>query len=132
MNNHLNDTQIHQLQELLESRYRSLWAEIGAELKDSDQEHFLKLAGEVHDMEDESIAVFLTDLNTTMVDRHVQETRDINSALNRIHGGTFGVCKECGGSIGYERLLAYPTANRCVRCQNVYEKTHAGNRSVKL
>ena len=132
MNSQLSDTQIHQFKTLLEDQFNKLWKEIGSELNESDKEHFMQIAGEVQDLEDRSIADLFTDLNITLLDKHVQETRDINSALIRINKGTFGVCTDCGESIGYDRLMAYPTATRCIRCEEVYEKTHAGNLHPKL
>ena len=124
MDNQLNDEQLHRLREQLENRFNALWAEIGAELQGSAKEHFLQIAGEVRDLEDMSVADLFADLNLTILDKHVQETRDINSALIRINKGTYGTCSDCGGSIDFERLGAYPTASRCVRCQETYEKTH--------
>jgi RNA polymerase-binding protein DksA len=132
MNSQLTGTQIHQLKTLLEDQFNKLWKEIGSELNESDKEHFMQISGEVHDLEDSSIADLFTDLNITLLDRHVQETRDINSALIRINKGTFGVCIDCGEPIGYDRLMAYPTAIRCIRCEEVYENTHAGNPHPKL
>ncbi len=124
MNNQLNDQQIHRLREQLENRFNTLWHEIGSELKGSVKERFLQIAGEVHDLEDSSVADLLADLNMTILDKHVQETRDINSALIRIDKGIYDTCSDCGESIDFDRLTAYPTATRCVRCQSVYEKTH--------
>ena len=130
MNNQLSDEKIHRLREQLENRFNDLWHEIGSELKGSAKESFLQIAGEVHDLEDQSIADLFADLNMTILDKHVQETRDINSALIRIDKGTYSICSDCGGPIDFDRLLAYPTAKRCVRCQGVYEKTHLeGNHS---
>ena len=40
----------------------------------------------------------------------------IDSALERIAAGTYGVCKSCGGPISAERLAALPYAVRCVAC----------------
>jgi len=132
MNSQLSGTQIHQFKTLLEDQFNKLWEEIGSELNESDKEHFLQIAGEVQDLEDRSIADLFTDLNITLIDKHVQETRDINGALIRINKGTFGICSDCGNPIGYDRLMAYPTAKRCVHCQEVYENTHAGNLHPKL
>jgi RNA polymerase-binding transcription factor DksA len=126
MNENLTDSQVRQLRQLLDDRFNTLWKEIGAELDESDQERFLQVAGEAQDLEDRSFADLISDLNITLIDKHVQETRDINDALIRINKGTIGHCGECGGYIDFERLLAYPTASRCLRCQQVYEKTHAG------
>ncbi len=44
------------------------------------------------------------------------EVRHIREALERIDGGTYGVCARCGQAIGAARLTAVPTANTCVRC----------------
>ncbi len=132
MNSQLSSTQIYQFKTLLEDQFNKLWEEIGSELNESDKERFMQIAGEVQDLEDRSFADLITDLNITLIDKHVQETRDINSALIRINKGTFGVCNDCGEPIGYNRLMAYPTAKRCVHCQEVYEKTHAENLHPKL
>ncbi len=39
--------------------------------------------------------------------------------------GRYGVCVDCGAEIGYEPLLAYPTAKRCIACQRQHEMTYA-------
>ncbi|MFZ9036500.1 MAG: TraR/DksA family transcriptional regulator [Gammaproteobacteria bacterium] len=124
MSNQLKDEQIHQLKEQLENRFDALWHEIGSELEGAAKERFLQIAGEVQDLEDRSVADLFADLNMTILDKHVQETRDINSALIRISKGTYDTCSDCGGSIDFDRLAAYPTASRCVRCQGTYEKSH--------
>jgi len=36
---------------------------------------------------------------------------------------SFGDCPDWGGEIGFARLLAYPTAQRCTPCQDRHEKT---------
>ena len=123
MTNPLNDNQTHQLRSALESQFIELWSEIGSELEGSAKERFQQIAGEVRDRGDESLADMLTDLNMTLVDKHVQETRDINSALIRIDKGIYGSCEDCGKDIGFERLAAYPTATRCINCQETWETT---------
>jgi len=125
LNDELNDEQIHRFKALLEDRFNDLWKEIGSELGEAAKEHFQQIAGEAQDLEDRSVADLLTDLNMTILDKHVQETRDIHSALIRIDKGIYGNCGDCGEAIGFERLDAYPTATRCLRCQETYEKTHA-------
>ncbi|MBP1156260.1 MULTISPECIES: TraR/DksA C4-type zinc finger protein [unclassified Paenibacillus] len=39
---------------------------------------------------------------------------DANEALQRIEDGTYGVCRNCGTPIPFERLQAVPTAAYCV------------------
>ena len=48
------------------------------------------------------------------------------SALDRMHNGTFGACSDCGEPVGAERLMALPTALRCVACQTQAERTGPG------
>mgnify|MGYP001395358486 CR=1 FL=1 len=42
----------------------------------------------------------------------------LNEALQRIEGGTFGVCRICNGEIGRARLEAVPTATQCIDCKS--------------
>ena len=42
-----------------------------------------------------------------------------------IAAGDYGVCIDCGNAIPYARLAAYPSAKRCVRCQQRHEATKA-------
>ena len=120
------------MKRLLDDRYQRLWHEIGAELGESVKERFLQVAGEAQDLEDRSFADLISDLNVSMIDKHVQETRDINDALIRINKGNFGICAGCGQFIDYDRLRACPTADRCLRCQQAHEKTHVGGSPSRL
>lgn len=45
-----------------------------------------------------------------------QEIADLRAGLAREAADTYGRCQECGGDIGSERLLALPSATRCVAC----------------
>lgn len=61
----------------------------------------------------------------------VQDVRDIMAARSRLSAGTYGTCIDCGETITYERLLAYPTAKRCIHCQRVYEQEKAFDRILR-
>jgi len=39
---------------------------------------------------------------------------EIDAALARLDGGTFGSCRTCGKEIGLERLEALPYATQCI------------------
>lgn len=41
---------------------------------------------------------------------------DIQHALDRVHGGTYGTCEACGNLIPFQRLEAIPHARLCVAC----------------
>ncbi len=52
----------------------------------------------------------------------------IDNALARISRGDYGECDDCGEIIPKGRLDAEPTANRCVNCQQDYEREYAQQR----
>lgn len=52
----------------------------------------------------------------------------LNTALERIERGTYGVCRVCGEPIESERLAALPEADTCLKCQEALDReagTHA-------
>ena len=99
-------------------------AEILEELTRSDNGRYSELAQQTHDLEDQSLADLLVDINLADLDRHINETRDIEAALIRIAEGRYGICTECGKAVGFDRLRASPAAKRCIDCQTQYEKQY--------
>lgn len=45
----------------------------------------------------------------------------VESALERIEGGSYGICTECGSRIPKARLNAIPYAPHCIRCASSLE-----------
>lgn len=43
--------------------------------------------------------------------------KNINSALEKIKKGQYGICEKCGKKIPEERLKAFPEAKTCLSCQ---------------
>jgi RNA polymerase-binding transcription factor DksA len=107
----------------LRERWLALREEIRGTLLRADVERYADIAGEVHDLEDESLADLLTDVTHAEVARDVEEIRDIEAALQRLAAGTYSVCVRCNNSIDRERLEAYPTAKRCLPCQQLHERS---------
>lgn len=54
--------------------------------------------------------------NESLENQHIHEAEQIMAALARIEAGEYGVCSACGGDIAPARLLALPTATRCIAC----------------
>src|SRR5687768_17791657 len=121
----LSEEQLAQLKERLQHRYLELREEVRGELERSGNEHYADLAGSVPDTGDESVADMMVDVDAALVDRQVNEMREVEVTLKRLAELDFGDCVECGGEIGFERLMALPTAERCVRCQELHEKTYS-------
>lgn len=122
----LTPTQLDQLVTQLKRDYQTLLSEVHEELENSGNQHRIDLLnGEPGDSGDESLATTLVDLNLTTLDRHVQEIRDIELTFKRVKDGEYGVCVDCGEDIAFNRLQAYPTAKRCIVCQEKREKLYA-------
>lgn len=47
----------------------------------------------------------------------------INRCLDRLDDHQCGECIDCGEQIGYDRMVAFPMAERCLSCKIEYEKT---------
>jgi DnaK suppressor protein len=48
--------------------------------------------------------------------------RLIAEALERLQGGSFGECVNCGQEIQAKRLEAIPWARYCIKCQELQEQ----------
>jgi len=125
----LSNIQLRDFEKLLTARRDYLWNEVSAHLNGEGRERLRGVYGSVHDLGDESVAALLTDLGIATVNAEAEELADIERALNRIKNRTFGVCRDCGGDITRDRLNAYPTARRCLDCQQRYE-SNRGARDI--
>jgi DnaK suppressor protein len=121
----LTRKQLDEFERLLRQQRQQLVADLLEDVARARDESYADVAGSVTDLGDEALADLLSDLDNAEVARDMRTVRELDAALARIADGSYGSCAECGGDIGLERLRAYPTALRCIRCQEVHEKTHA-------
>ncbi|HRK78478.1 MAG TPA: TraR/DksA family transcriptional regulator [Thiobacillus sp.] len=129
----LHQPQLDQLAAKLKTDYQTLLREVREELENSDDQHRIDLLNsEPGDSGDESMANALADFNVSILDRQIQGLRDIEAAFRRIENEEYGVCIDCGGEIGFDRLMAYPTAKRCIVCQERREKQYAQEGHPKM
>ncbi len=54
------------------------------------------------------------EIDFTLEENSNQVLTEIDAALKRIEGGTYGTCTKCGREIAAERLEAYPWASLCI------------------
>lgn len=119
-------TQLAKLERELDRQYGLLLEEVRDALEKSENQQYVELIDRAPaDSGDQATGDALADLNLAIIDRHVREIRDIDATRVRIKDGSFGNCIDCRAEIGFERLLAYPTAKRCFACQRQHEKTYA-------
>ncbi len=62
--------------------------------------------------------------NFAMSEHETAELADIDRALELMRKGEYGNCIDCEVKIPAPRLLATPTALRCIACQSTYEAHH--------
>jgi DnaK suppressor protein len=128
----LSQDQLLHLKTMLRGRGDQLRAEIRDTLERSSDETHARIAEQARDVEDDSFSNLVVDLNLSEIDRDVDELRRIDTALRRAAAGTYGLCVGCDAVIPTPRLEAEPTALRCLRCQELFEKTHAGTNTPSL
>jgi RNA polymerase-binding transcription factor len=54
-------------------------------------------------------------------DRERKLIAKIDEALRRLEDGSYGVCDDCGETIGTERLKARPVTTLCIQCKSAQE-----------
>lgn len=71
-------------------------------------------ADDEHDPEGQTIAFERAQL-AAMTDQAREHLKEVEAALGRVAGGTYGVCEVCREPIDPARLQARPTARTCVQ-----------------
>lgn len=117
----LSASQRNEFAQRLASRRQTLRAEVQRELQNSDDPRIVGFKNELAATEDWVLADILADLDIAMVTRDIAELSAVEAALARVEDGSYGVCSDCGEPIGWPRLNAQPTAERCIACQEKLE-----------
>jgi len=128
----LTQNQTEELRALIERRRTALIAELQEDAARAREQPYAEHAGPAPDSGDESVATLIADLEQADVTRDLGEFRGLESARGRLAAGDYGVCIDCGGDIGFERLKATPSALRCIDCQGRHEKTFGGEPKPSL
>ena len=123
--NALTKEQIADFSQRIAARKSLLLGEIQQVLARSSKEHQAELIGGAGDSGDAAAASLLRDITESEIIRDVGEVRDSVAAELRIATGRYGMCIDCEEPIRYKRLDAYPTAKRCLTCQERREKLRA-------
>jgi len=76
---------------------------------------------EPRDEADESVRLDAQDEAWRMAEAEARELVRIDATLARMDDDTWGTCLECGEEIEEKRLMALPTAARCITCQEARE-----------
>lgn len=123
----LEQKQIDHLAAMMDERWAREFREIRSLFSATDEDRQQVTLGEgVDEATDDALLVKLSAVDDPLIRQNLQDVRDIAAARQRIAAGKYGECTDCGADIVYERLLAYPTAKRCIDCQREHENRKAG------
>ena len=120
----LTPQQSEELKAIVEQRRDALLRELGQDLDRMRADGLDQVVGAVPDHGDESVQSMIQGLDQAEASRDLAELRTLDAARARLDDGSYGICSNCGQDIGFERLRASPGAERCIRCQTQFEKTH--------
>jgi RNA polymerase-binding transcription factor len=120
----LTPQQSEELKTIVEQRREVLMRELGQDLDRMRTDGLDQVVGAVPDPGDESVQSMIQGLDQAEASRDLAELRTLDAARSRLDDGSYGTCSNCGQDIGFERLRANPGAERCIRCQTQFEKTH--------
>lgn len=117
----LSSEQRAELGALLQAERQRLRGAIREELLQNRQQAEDGLSGQVHDAGEESVAELMSEMNTALLSRSIQELRQVEAALERIAGEGYGLCEVCAEPIPFGRLQANPVTTLCLEHQQARE-----------
>jgi DnaK suppressor protein len=100
---------------LLNQRVKELRSEAGKTVEDMDEDENFPDPADRASMESSRNSIL------RIRDRERKLIFKIQEALQRLERGEYGICEECGESIGIERLKARPVTTLCIQCKSNQE-----------
>ncbi|MDR0746835.1 MAG: RNA polymerase-binding protein DksA [Helicobacteraceae bacterium] len=67
-------------------------------------------------------------IDCAIKEQQLDELAEIEDALSKAAGGTYGICEMCGEPIGIERMRIKPHARYCIVCREAFEKNRSRRR----
>lgn len=118
-NTTLTEAQCAQLRDTLEQRKEQLLTELGQakhETRTASAERVDRETGD--DLLAQADRIALDTVRDAEATRDHDELVAVRAALARMAEGSYGECTDCGQPVGASRLLAQPSAARCIECQS--------------
>lgn len=82
--------------------------------------------------DDAPTAEMLSHNEEHLAEHETNMLHEIDAALGRLESGGAGICVVCGCDIPEERLLATPTVQTCIQCQERIEKEEGSGRGPTM
>ena len=130
----MSDADLKFFEEMLVEKRRQL---VTAQSESERANAFQGQKSQSGDRGDSDSADSATDYNTlettfSLAAREGKYLVYLEEALQRIRNGTFGICKVCKQLIPKARLLAVPTATKCVNCKEETKKKEQENNRMEM
>lgn len=109
------------IRDALIERRSALRAEVKAHMEGSGDERVVGLRNRLDETDDWAVADGLAELDIAGLNHALAELGEVDAAIARFDMDGYGECSDCGEPIARARLHAYPTATRCIECQQVFE-----------
>ncbi|HEX8404855.1 MAG TPA: TraR/DksA family transcriptional regulator [Duganella sp.] len=117
----LSSSTAAELHKRLDAARDDVVAQIRTRLEGSDEPAAVSLLAHLGQPDDVSQAANIRDDEMALLGQEQSLLHAIDSARARLDEGVGNLCNICGGEIPDERLLALPTAQTCVACQQQLE-----------
>ena len=130
----MSDADLKFFEEMLVEKRRQL---VTAQSESERANAFQGQKSQAGDGGDSDSADSATDYNTlettfSLAAREGKYLVYLEEALQRIRNGTFGICKVCKQLIPKARLMAVPTATKCVNCKEETKKKEQENNRMEM
>ena len=76
----------------------------------------------IQDIGDEAANIYNKQILLSLNESERMRLQEVDEALDRIGGGTYGICEECSEPISLKRLEVRPVAKYCVACLSKLER----------
>jgi DnaK suppressor protein len=113
----LDNKKLNEFKELLQSQLNSLLGEAEKTITgmETNKESFPDPTDRASLESNRSFTLKIRERESKLINK-------IKGSIEKIEKGEFGLCEECNGEIGYERLKARPVTALCIECKTKQEE----------
>ncbi|MBN1595824.1 TraR/DksA family transcriptional regulator [candidate division FCPU426 bacterium] len=114
----MRKTQLENYRKMLQAQKQTLLEKV----KNSVDMNREDSSDEVKDAADFASDYYERELALGLSETERQRLQEVEDALDRIEGGSYGKCETCGSWIAPQRLEALPFAKLCIECKAKEER----------
>ncbi len=127
---HISETQLKSFQVQLSESLEKLRLGMTEILMRSSHASHKLAAKQLQKFASDELLELALKINIPSIAHKIEKMESIDAALHNIEMDMYGLCSDCENEIRIERLKIDPTIQRCLSCQEKYDKQR--NNSFKL